>query len=131
MTAKFATILIAISMLVGAALVISSHVYADSGNRPRRDSELADAARETYKCTDAEYQAGNATVEDLYRWSLRLMRAEQKDGVATAAADHAARMKALHDKIAALHAVGAIGASSKDFNATKFYHLEAESIAKP
>jgi hypothetical protein len=113
--------------LVSVLTLLSlSHLLADKGAATPKTSPLAEAALETYKCASAEYLTGKTTVEDLYQWSRRLMECEVADGKATALADHAARMRQLHDKMDKLFKLGLPPATSFKYNATKFYVLEAE-----
>ncbi len=73
-----------------------------------------------------------AGVEDIYLWSRRLMEAEEQDGAGNAAvADHVERMRNLHKKVAALRQTGTKGGSERDFYATAYYLVEAESLQKP
>jgi hypothetical protein len=87
---------------------------------------LAEAAEGAYKATAASYEAGRYTVEDMYRWSKRLMKAQQADGKhPNAKAEHLARMAQLHQKVSALYATGSHGGDEPSYYATMFYALEA------
>jgi hypothetical protein len=87
---------------------------------------LAEAAEGAYKATAASYEAGRYTVEDMYRWSKRLMESQQANGKhPTAKAEHLARMAQLHQKVSALYATGSHGGDEPSYYATMFYALEA------
>lgn len=90
---------------------------------------LADVADRAYKAAVASHDAGRGTVEDIYRWSRRLMEAQQADGKhPNAKAEHLARMVELHGRVGALHrAAVARGGSEENYYATKSYALEAEA----
>ena len=103
-----------------------SHLRAEKGDANQQPSPLAAAAFEAYKCTNAEFNLGQATVEDVYQWSHRLMRAEQADGKATALADHAERMRGLRDKMEKIFKASIPGVSAFKYHATQYYALEAE-----
>lgn len=109
-----------------------SQLQAGQGNAIQQNSELVKAANGALQGTRAEYLAGKASVEDVYGWSRRLREAERSEGKkATAMADHVARMRKLHDKVAALYETGSRGGSERDYYATKFYLLEAEANQAP
>jgi hypothetical protein len=87
---------------------------------------LAEAAEGAYKATSASYEAGRYTVEDVYRWSKRLMEAQQADGKhPNARAEHLARMAQLHKKVSALYFHASKGGDEASYYATMFYVLEA------
>ena len=65
----------------------------------RAPQTLAEAAEGAYKATEASFHAGRRSVEDIYRWSKRLMEAQLADGKhPNARAEHLARMAQLHKK---------------------------------
>src|SRR4051812_15880141 len=75
-----------------------------------KPTTLAEAAEGAYKATSASYEAGRYTVEDMYRWSKRLMEAQQADGKRpNAKVEHLARMAQLHQKVSALYTTGSHG----------------------
>lgn len=87
---------------------------------------LADAAEHAYQATEASYNAGRYSAEDLYRWSKRLMEAQQADGKhPNARAEHLARMAQLHKKATALYHTASKGGDEATYYATMFYLLEA------
>ena len=87
---------------------------------------LAGAAEGAYKATAASYEAGRYTVEDVYRWSKRLMEAQQADGKHfNARTEHLARMAQLHQKVSALYFTASKGGDGASYYATMFYVLEA------
>jgi hypothetical protein len=89
---------------------------------------LAEAAEGAYKNTATSYEAGRYTVEDVYRWSKRLMKAQQADGKhPNAKAEHLARMTQLHEKVSALYFTASKGGDGASYYATMFYALEADA----
>jgi hypothetical protein len=97
-------------------------------NTVGKPTTLAEAAEGAYKATAASYEAGRYTVEDMYRWSKRLMEAQQADGKhPNAKAEHLARMAQLHQKVSALYATGSHGGDEPSYYATMFYVLEARA----
>jgi hypothetical protein len=87
---------------------------------------LAEAAEGAYQNTAASYEAGRHTVEDMYRWSKRLMKAQQADGKhPNAKAEYLARMAQLHKKVNALYFTASKGGDGASYYATMFYVLEA------
>jgi hypothetical protein len=103
---------------------------ADKPGRPK--SNLAQAADAALKATEAQYAFQQASVEDVYLWSRRLMEAEMQEGAGNKAiADHVARMQNLHAKVAALFKAGVVGGSEDRFYATAYYLEEAKLMQKP
>ena len=90
------------------------------------NSKLLDAAKATLKAMQADYEVGRATVEDIYRWSKRVMEAEQQAGVEQAAKDHLARMRELHDGTVAKRERGREGGEARNYQATAYYLAEAQ-----
>jgi membrane-bound lytic murein transglycosylase len=100
---------------------------AEQGNASAPKS-LAEAAESAYKATVASYEAGKGTVEDIYRWSRRLMEAQQAEGKnPEAKAAHLARMNKLQQKVEARYMTGSVAGEASAYYATKFYVLEAEA----
>jgi hypothetical protein len=87
---------------------------------------LAEAAEGAYKATSASYEAGKYAVEDVYRWSKRLMEAQQADGKhPNARTGHLERMAQLHKKVSALYFLASKGGDEASYYATMFYVLQA------
>jgi hypothetical protein len=116
-----------ISVLTSLA---ASQLLADKGAAKPIKSPLTEAAWEAYKCTSADSVVGKAGVEDLYRWSKRVMECESVDGFRTATADHAARMREMHAKYDMLAKAGRPPGSAFALAATEFYLIEAEKTLK-
>jgi 2-hydroxychromene-2-carboxylate isomerase len=110
------------------SLLTAFQVNADQGVKAKDSNELIDAAKDTLQCMMAAQHVGRVTVEDIYRWSRRLMAAEIQAGKPNATADHLQRMDNLHKKTAALHNTGAAGAPTEALAATNFYFLEAQAL---
>ena len=119
-------ITVGVGLVTVLTILSVSHLRAGKEDATQQSSPLAAAAFEAYKCTDAEFNLGQATVEDVYQWSHRLMQAEQADGKATALADHAARMRALRDKTEKIFKASIAGVSAFKYHATQYYALDAE-----
>jgi hypothetical protein len=121
----------------GSVFVITSCIFistlrAAGENEDKAISALVEAAQAALETTDAAHQAGQASVEDVYQWSQRLMKAELKAGAGEAAIkDHLARMKNLYDKTDALYQTGSQGGSARNFRSCKYYLLEAEAMKAP
>jgi hypothetical protein len=105
-----------------------AQLQADAADDPTQNEELVEAATAAYQCTQAEYNVNRATVEDVYQWSRRIMKAENSRD---AAAAHVGRMRELHERVSALHQAGAAGGSAQDYESTRFYLLEARSHLTP
>jgi hypothetical protein len=90
---------------------------------------MAESARKAYDAYTTMYEVGQATAEDLYLWSDRLMKAEQADDPASKepAEAHWKRMRDLHKRIAALHQAGVAGGEESSLAAAEYYLAEAEA----
>jgi hypothetical protein len=111
-------------------MVCLSHLRADDPEENQDVPEIVKEAEMAFKCTQAEHQFQQRSVEDLYQWSRRLMEAERASGTnKNAALDHVTRMRQLHEKIEALFKHGVKGGSETDFHATRYYLLEAQAEA--
>jgi hypothetical protein len=110
--------------------VSQSRAEKEQERKPR--SKLAEAAAAALIATQAQKEFQQATVDDVYQWSRRLMEAEQQDSEGEAAIKrHLIRMRRLYEKTEALFKKGARGGAANHFHATKYYFLEAESLLNP
>lgn len=85
--------------------------------------ERVDSATRVLQQARAAHGQGQGSVEEVYRWSVRVYEAERDAGVPGAAANHAARMRELAAATTALVATGA--ARAADADAVRFYQAEA------
>jgi hypothetical protein len=122
-------------LLVGAGaaafvMVCLSHMQAEDPKPAQEKLGLVQAAEGALRATQAEYQSGQASAEDVYTWSRRLMEEELKHGTnQNAARDHVTRMRHLAEQAEALFKQGARGGSERKFQATLYYHLKAQAEA--
>lgn len=96
-----------------------------------RAQKMVDEALAAFEANQAAYDAETVTMDRLYDWSLRWMRAAQiaavNDEQNTAAIQsHLNRMQNLQKKIAALYNLGTRGGEAKEMRAANFYVAEAE-----
>ena len=108
-----------------------SPMLAEEQFAPGKMPTTAEAAEQVLKGTQAHYEAGKATVEDVYRWSRRLMEAQQADGKhPKAREDHLNRLYALKAKAAVLYRSGSRGGDATEYYATTYYLLKDEAEGK-
>jgi beta-lactamase regulating signal transducer with metallopeptidase domain len=93
--------------------------------------KMVNEALAAFRANLAAYDSGNATMDSVYDWSLRYMRAAQfaapNDKVnAVVIREHLVRMLDLQKKISALFKVGARGGDEAQMRAANFYVAEAE-----
>jgi Skp family chaperone for outer membrane proteins len=119
--------------VAGSALVLLAMACFSQGDEPQANQDIPEIVKEAefaLRSTDAAYNAGQATVEDMYRWSRRLMEAELANGSnKKAALDHVSRMRDLNTKVEALFKIGAKGGAENHLHATRYYLLEAQTEA--
>src|SRR5688572_26179582 len=113
---KIRAIILSTGLIACASLLFITRSIAEVDTKP--DSKLAAAADEALKSTMAEYEMGKRNVEDIYRWSRRLMEARLAVGDVGARRDHITRMNDLHRRVDARFKVGAPSASAHDVAAT-------------
>ena len=116
-----------LSICVGWFCVSLSQADEDKAAQPK--SKLVLTAEAALEATQAQFQFQQATVEDVYIWSRRLLEAERANGAGQSAlTSHVARMANLRKKVAALRMAGAPGGSPDKYFATTFYLLEAKQL---
>ena len=84
---------------------------------------LVEAARMTLKGTQEYYHTGNATAEDVYRWSKRTADAEHAALIGSAYTDHLTRMQDLQSYLKSRSKQGTI--SDFEVSAANYYVAEA------
>lgn len=120
------------SLLVATALAFAlagaaSPAAADDG------AALVAAASSAFETASVRLQAGQASVDEVYTWSVRWLDA-QRDAplkgraLADAAAAHLERMKALEQRVTAQ--IDAGGASATIKPALRYYVVQAERWVK-
>jgi hypothetical protein len=117
-------------LIATVALLTGFQVNADETRTAGNGDEMVDAAKDALVFTTAANEAGRATIEDVYQWSLRLMNAEKSAGMAGAAANQLKRMDNLHQRADLLYQAKAKGSSVFKVSASKFYLLEAQAMAR-
>jgi hypothetical protein len=127
--ARHRSLVLAAVALVGCALLVISTSRADQGKSKPATGELTQAAQKALEQTQELYQTGRGTAEDVYRWSRRLMEAEQKadHNNRQAAAAHIDRMKALQDRVVAKAKAGVEGGEEANVAAAAYFVEEAKS----
>ena len=93
--------------------------------------KMVDEANAAFEPNHAAYEAETVTMDRLYDWSLRWMRAAQAASVddqqkMVAIQAHLDRMRALQKRIALLYKAGMRGGEAKEMRAANFYVSEAE-----
>lgn len=71
----------------------------------------------------ARWQAGQAPLDEVYRWSVRWQQSARDAGQASAAADHLARMRALQTQVTGQVSSGLAPTAAAD--AARYYVAEA------
>ena len=105
-------------------LLLLALAHADD---PSASERVAIATR-VYQQTSAQQAAGMAPLEDVYRWSVRLMEAERDAGALDAARSHSARMRALAISVADQVGRGVLPGIAVDM--ARFYEAEAGKLAE-
>jgi hypothetical protein len=100
---------------------------ADPDKPTGPQAELVEAAKQAYFATVIDHNEDFATLDDVYRWSRRWMKAELKANPNNKKPriDHRERMQNYHDRIVALHKAGAKGGETSKRNASAYYVAEA------
>jgi hypothetical protein len=117
--------------LVLLGMVSLSQLQAEDDPQTNQNvPETVDAAKSAFETIAADYALGQASVEDMYQWSRRLMEAELAGGTnKKAVLDHVARMRTLFEKVAGLHKIQVKGGSAREFQSTRYYLLAAQGDA--
>lgn len=98
---------------------------------PYKAKSIVVAADGAYQAANDRFFANKATVEDVYLWSQRLMKAQEADGKhPNAKADHLSRMENLQELITERYKSGVPGIDKFELSATSFYVLEAGGDTK-
>jgi hypothetical protein len=113
-----------LSICLMSALVGQLRADASKGAEP--NANLVEAATAAYQGAQSDYKIMRATAEDVYQWSLRVMNAEKQP---KSAAAHVERMRDLHERATARYKAG--GVSAREYESTRFYLLEAQSLIAP
>jgi hypothetical protein len=92
---------------------------------------VVDAAKGAFDAEITHYQTGKGSVEAIYRWSRRLMKAEveaakEEPLQRKAIQQHTARMLDLHRRVDALHTAGAAGGEEAVHHASVYYLAAAK-----
>lgn len=129
MTSTRIRILAVFAIAICGASIWHSQSTADEDRATERHTKLVEAARATLERTQESYDTGNANLEDVYRWSRRLMKAELKANPASPSAveEHASRMRKLHERVAQQSKFGLVGGNAMALHAAEYYVAEAES----
>jgi hypothetical protein len=90
-------------------------------------AERVAIATRVFQQLRAQQAAGTTSLEDVYRWSVRLMEAERDAGVLDAERSHAARMRDLAMAVADQVGRGSQPAIAVDI--ARFYEAEAGKLA--
>jgi beta-lactamase regulating signal transducer with metallopeptidase domain len=124
---------VALVLAIGVFRVelVGEEVTADA-NPSRQVTEMIDAAKKAFSASQAAYDAGTITMDNVYVWSRHWLQAslagatnqkQRLDGYL----DHRARMMQLFKKTSALFHAGSKGGEADKYYATKFYVAEAET----
>ncbi len=114
---------------------IACHTVPNDAKKPAEFSleprSMVEEAHAAFHATKAAYEAENVTMEAVYNWSIRWMRAADsaaKDttGKIAAAKSHLKRMQDLQKKIAALYKEGTKGGEATEMAAANYYVAEAK-----
>jgi hypothetical protein len=126
---------------IGARLFAADEVEQQPqialGNRaaaqlhPKQARAMRDAAMTTYQTTQTDYDRGETTFTEVYRWSRRWAEAELSVAKARPAEiaelqEHWKRMKRFYLRIKALNKTGRRGGEKQKLDAAGFYVAEAE-----
>jgi hypothetical protein len=101
---------------------------AAAGGTDKLAQARVDAAAKAYAAALTHWKAGQVTADVVYLWSVRWFVAEREQPLtgkklATAAADHLARMTELETQVEAMFKAGAV--SEEDVDAATYYVAEA------
>ena len=128
MARKHSVVLAGVALVVCALLVLSTG-HADQGNVKATNSDLVQTAQTALQATQASYDTGRTSVEDVHRWSRRLKEAELKaePNNRRAVADHLQRMKALESRVISQAKAGVEGGESTAVAAVAYFVAEAQA----
>lgn len=119
-------------LVLGAASAIlfayASITIAEPEKAAEPQTELEKAAKQAYLATVVAFENDVATLDDIYRWSRRLMKVEIRANRdrKKAILDHVSRMRPLNERAIALFQAGARGGSAENVYATTYYVEEAK-----
>jgi hypothetical protein len=118
---QFQTLAVAVVLVGGSSLWLSKSTAP--GRASARAEFEGESARQAYQAFDTMYAVGQATPEDVYRWSRRLMGAETEADPANKqpAEDPRNRMRTLQRRISALNGAGAEGGEECHLAAANYY----------
>jgi hypothetical protein len=88
-----------------------------------QDDARTETAYSVFLGTKAAHASGMAPAEDVYRWSVRLMEAEEAAGDPTARTKHVVRMRGLAELVKQQVATGT--APALELDRARFYQAEA------
>ena len=118
---------IASGLFIAGLLICYGYAAIEpAGQGAKVNTQMVTAAKEALKATQAVENVGQANVEDVYRWSLRVVKAEHFS--AQSVKDHAALMQHYHDRTVAMNRAGAPGGEEQTLFATKYYLAEAKGF---
>jgi hypothetical protein len=131
MKANRVILLSCFSLLVAASWLYVTQSRADQSKVVRHspNQKLVEAAQAALIATEADYNVNNATLEEIYQWSKRLMDAElQNRGGDAAVSRHFDRMAEKQKRVSALFQAGVRGGSAKEEAAARYYLEEAAAM---
>lgn len=113
-------------LFVMALLICSGDAAPELGKQAGVNQKMIAAAREALKATEAIVEVDRASYEDVYRWSRRVVEAE--DFSPEAIKDHITLMRELHARVAARAKRGLENGDPRILHATEYYLAEAEGF---
>jgi hypothetical protein len=130
MTSQRSAKLATAGMMIGACVLMALPTSAENEEQNPVESTLVAAARAALEATQARFQVGQASADQIYLWSRRLLEAELASGAGRSVAlKHVARMRELSDRAIAAERAGAVGGEPIAVAAARYYLEEANTLA--
>lgn len=120
--------LLILGIVAALLFVYGSTTGADPKPSTEPQTALEKAAEQAYFATVVAFEEDMASIDDVYRWSRRWAKAEQRANRdrQKSAFDHLQRMQPFNVRAIALRKAGAKGGSEDRVHATTYYVEEAK-----
>jgi hypothetical protein len=121
-------VVIAVGLVIAGLSALPSRADVEpQGKAKMANPNMVLAARKAKEAALAMHDVGRASLEDVYRWSRRVIEAD--NFAPQSVADHLALMRNLHARADAMNKAGAPGGEELWLHATAYYVAEAENLA--
>jgi hypothetical protein len=113
--------------LLAAGLIVFPSRAAEEVKEGAINERMVAAAAKALAATQARFEVGRATPEEVYIWSRRVLEAKLYSPESLM--KHLALMQELHERIAAKNKVGGEGGEARFMHASEYYVAEALHFA--